>query len=196
VHRPASSTSCHDAARLLEAWRCSKDAASLTTSTQESRIEGLFRADATTSEGEHLLSLSSVLELALVTGHLVRVVVVGVEGLVLSSIEMALQRATCPRLSREWLSIVAAGCIIVWTTERNRGVRWPTEQVISRMSETNSVPTAKPPMVPSSSSSCPERPARDQAACAMAHQVGAGTVTERTYRLVLIQIVGLWELAS
>lgn len=100
MHRPASSTRCHDAARRLVAWRCSKDAASLATSTQESRIESLFRADAATSEREDSISLSKVLELALVTGQLVRIHVVGVEGLALGAIEMALQRATCPRLSR------------------------------------------------------------------------------------------------
>ena len=60
------------------------------------------------------------------------------------------------------------------------------------MAETNSTP--KPSIVLSSCTSC-ECSARDQAA-AMAHQVGACPVTERAFRLVLIQQIGLWELAG
>ena len=110
---------------------------------------------------------------------------------------MAVLRAACSRLSGELLSQVAAGCVKVRAAERYRGVRWPAEQGRSRMYKTGSVSAPKPPVVPCACShACyPKRPTRDQALCATARQVRAGTVAERTCRLVLIQKMGLCELA-
>ena len=131
------------------------------------------------------------------TRQLMRLEVVRVDGLLLGWIEMAVLGATRSRLSGELLSQVAAGSVKVLATERYRGVRWPAEQGRRRMTKTGSVPAPKPPVVPCACShACyPKRPTRDQAVCATAPQVRAGTVAERTCRLVLIQKMGLCELA-